>query len=129
MPRQRRLSINEMFSSLSQQMRTAVHRPNINGYTAHPKQEMFHTSTARGRQFIGGNRSGKTVGGAVEMVNRLRGIDQFKSVKHEPPVACRAVGVDFDHGVGKIMVPEIARWLPPSSLINGSWEDSYDKQS
>jgi phage terminase large subunit-like protein len=25
------------------------------------------------------------------------------------------------------MLPEIARWMPPSYLINGSWEDSYDR--
>jgi len=26
------------------------------------------------------------------------------------------------------MLPEIQRWLPPSDLINGSWEDSYHRQ-
>lgn len=116
------------FSSLADQLRNAARRPNVFGYQPHEKQEMFHTSRARGKQFIGGNRSGKTVGGGVEMVNLLRGEDPFKPARSKPPVACRAVGVDFDHGVSKIMMPEVARWLPPSLLINGSWEDSYDKQ-
>lgn len=128
MPRPRKYTQSDMFSLLSQELRTSAVRPNINGYVPHQKQELFHTSPARGRLFIGGNRSGKTVGGGVELVNKMRGIDRFKPIKHEPPIATRAVGVDFDHGVAKIMVPEIARWLPPSALRNGSWEDSYDRQ-
>src|SRR5215510_9739193 len=118
-----------MFGVLSQGLRTAAYRPNIYGYKPHPKQLVFHSSDARGKQFIGGNRSGKTVAGAVELINRLRGNDPFKETKHKPPVAVRAVGVDFLDGVNKIMLPEIARWCPPSLLINGSWEDSYDKTS
>ena len=129
MPRAKKLSVGEMFSTLSQGLRVAANRPNIYGYRPHPKQLVFHSSDARGKQFIGGNRSGKTVAGAVELINRLRGDDPFKAVKHQPPVAVRAVGVDFLDGVNKIMLPEIARWMPPSMLINGSWEDSYDKTS
>lgn len=118
----------DFLSTLSDKLRNAARRPNVFGYRPHEKQEMFHISPARGKQFIGGNRSGKTVGGGVETVNRLRGEDPFKPVKRPGPVTGRAVGVDFDHGVSKIMMPEVARWLPPSLLINGSWEDSYDKQ-
>lgn len=127
-PKSRIKDNHSAFSSLADALRQASRHPNVHGYQPHPKQELFHSSVARGRQFIGGNRSGKTVGGGVEMVNKLRGEDPFKPVKHPPPVECRAVGVDFDHGVAKIMMPEIARWLPPSFLKNGSWEDSYDKQ-
>lgn len=129
MAKTRNVSAVDVLRGIASGLRTAAVRPNVYGYAPHPKQLMFHRSPARGKLFIGGNRSGKTVGGGVEMVNRLMGRDSFKPVKHEPPVNCRAVGVDFDHGVDKIMKPEIARWLPPSSLINGSWEDSYDKQA
>jgi len=127
MPRAKKMTQTDMFSSLSQQLKTAALRPNINGYIPHPKQLAFHTSQSVGRQFIGGNRSGKTVAGAVELINMMRGVDPFKPVKFEPPVAVRAVGVDFLDGVDKIMLPEIARWTPPSMLKNGSWEDSYSK--
>jgi phage terminase large subunit-like protein len=64
----------------------------------------------------------------VEIVNRAIGRDPFKTLKHEPPVNLRAVGVDIKQGIEKIMKPEIARWLPPSALINGSWEESYSKE-
>jgi phage terminase large subunit-like protein len=36
--------------------------------------------------------------------------------------------VDFNYGVDAIILPEIQRWLPPSFLQNGSWEDSYDRE-
>lgn len=57
---------------------------------------------------------------------RLMGEDPFKPIKSPPPIYGRAVGVDFKQGIEKIIKPEIARWLPPSALQNGSWEDSYD---
>ena len=43
------------------------------------------------------------------------------------PVFGRVHTVDFKYGVGQIILPEIQRWIPPSFLKNGSWEDSYDK--
>lgn len=76
--------------------------------------------------FIGGNRSGKTVAGAAEAVMWLTGTHLY-SCKFKPPVRGRAIAVDFDNGVDKIIKPEIARWIPPSFLKNGSWEDSYSR--
>jgi phage terminase large subunit-like protein len=35
--------------------------------------------------------------------------------------------VDFVEGLQKIILPEISRWVAPSDLINGAWEDSYSK--
>lgn len=118
----------EFLNGLIDQMKVASVRPSINGYVPHAKQLIFHQSTARGKLFIGGNRSGKTVGGAAEAVMRLTGKHRFRDNLPPPPVRGRAIGVDFTDGIEKIMKPEIARWLPPSELINGSWEDSYDKQ-
>ena len=37
--------------------------------------------------------------------------------------------MDIEQGLKKIMLPELSRWIPKSSLVAGSWEDSYDKQS
>lgn len=44
------------------------------------------------------------------------------------PTYGRVVAVDFLNGVEKIVKPEIARWIPPSELVNGSWEDSFNKE-
>lgn len=117
---------SEALRTVAQGLRIAAVRPNINGYSPHSKQVAFHSSTATIRGFFGGNRSGKTVGGATEGVWRATGRHPFQSVK-PPPTTGRVVAVDFLNGVDKIVKPEIARWLPPSELINGSWEDSYDK--
>lgn len=122
----RPLTLVELRNELSSSLRRTSIRPSIYGYHAQPHQQKFHDSPARGRLFIGGNRSGKTVGGAAEAVKRLTGTHESYT-KHRTPIRGRAVGVDFDNGVNKIMMPEIARWIPPSMLINGSWEASYAK--
>ncbi len=112
---------------LAQGLRVASTRPSIHGYRPHEKQIEFHSSSARIRALFGGNRSGKTVGGATEVVFRTTGSSPYAAVK-PPPVHWRVVAVDFKDGVEKIVKPEIARWMPPSALQYGSWEESYDKE-
>lgn len=112
---------------MAQGLRVAATRPSIHGYQPHGKQIAFHSSSARIRALFGGNRSGKTVGGATEVVFRTTGTSPFARVK-PPPVHWRVVAVDFKDGVEKIVKPEIARWMPPSALQYGSWEESYDKE-
>src|SRR5690606_3009163 len=48
------------------------------GPKVHKKQMMFHRSPVRNRWVFGGNRSGKTECGAVEVVWLLRGIHPYK---------------------------------------------------
>jgi phage terminase large subunit-like protein len=117
----------ELMRGLVSGLRTAARRPNIYGYDPHEKQLSFHTSSARGRLFIGGNRSGKTVGGACEAIYWATGKHPFLRTP-EPPTYGRVVSVDFLNGVEKIVRPEIARWLPASELKGGSWETAYDKE-
>jgi phage terminase large subunit-like protein len=119
-------SHNDAFRSIGEQLRSAARKPNIYKYVPHEKQKTFHRSPARGRLFIGGNRSGKTVGGGVESVMWLRGEHPYRKIP-PPPVRGRIVTTDFVQGFEKIVMPEIRRWLPTSDLINGSWEDSFDK--
>lgn len=107
--------------------RTSVN-PSIAGYRPLPHQDAFHKSEKTGRLFLGGNRAGKTVSGAAEMVMRMTGKHLYNE-QFKPPVRCRAIGVDFDNGVNRIMKPEIARWIPPSFLQDGSWEQSYERSS
>lgn len=122
------LSREEILETLNIGLRQQARKPNIFGYKPHDKQYMFHSSTAKLILYIGGNRSGKTTGGAAECVYRMGGRHPYKQVK-PAPVYGRAHSVDFLYGCDKIILPEISRWTPPSLLVNGSWEDSYDKTS
>lgn len=117
----------EFMRGLATGIRNFATRPDIRGYKPHNKQEIFHSSPARKRLFAGGNRSGKTTGGATEIVWWATGKHPFLETP-KPPVRLRAVTVDFINGLSKIMLPEIARWMPPSELRNSSWEDSYNKE-
>lgn len=112
---------------LAQGLRVAAVRPSIHGYRPHEKQVAFHSSNARIRALFGGNRSGKTVAGGAEAVFRATGQSPFQAMKPAPTHG-RVVAVDFKDGVEKIVKPEIARWMPPSALQYGSWEESYDKE-
>jgi phage terminase large subunit-like protein len=121
------LDIAELTSMIQEGLKAQVARPNLYAYRPHPKQLTFHQSVKHTRLYIGGNRSGKTVGGAVEMAYWLMKKHPYRRLPlPEGPVRARGVAVDFDYGVDVLMLPEIKRWLPPSFLINGSWEDSYD---
>lgn len=119
-------SFSEMGGLLKETLNRAATRPTIFGYQAHEKQIDFHTATTRGRLYIGGNRSGKTVGGIAEDIYRLRGQHPYRRV-HPGPVRGRIVTVSLLEGINKIIIPELQKWIPPSDLINGSWEDSYVK--
>lgn len=126
-PKPKETTMQDVFEQMGSRLKLQSVQPNIHGYKPHEKQVLFHSSSARGRLYIGGNRSGKTTGGIVE--------DIWMSTKKHPyranilnrPCRGRVVGVDFLQGVQKIILPQFARWLPPSELINGSWEDSYSK--
>jgi hypothetical protein len=117
-------SISEALGTLSQQLLAAKSRPTLLRYKPHAKQRDFHQSPAQSRLYIGGNRAGKTTGGACESLWRLRGQHPYQRVP-EPPVRGRAIGVDFPNGVEQIIIPKLREWIVPSDLINGSWEDSY----
>jgi phage terminase large subunit-like protein len=129
MPRKKpsdELSLGDMGSMLSQGLSRAATTPTVYMYVPHSKQVSFHSAREQVRLYIGGNRSGKTVGGVVEDVYRLRGEHPFQPVP-PAPTRGRVVGVSYQEGVKEILLPEFGKWLPPSDLINGSWEDSYAK--
>lgn len=126
MPRRKDLSVAEIGGLLKEGLTRAVTRPTIHSYKPHPKQIQFHSGLERGKLYIGGNRSGKTVGGIVEDIWWLRGEHPYREV-FKPPIRGRIVTVSYTEGIKLIIIPELAKWLPPSDLINGSWEDSYAK--
>lgn len=117
--------MTDAFFELGSAILAGANRPNLNGYVPHPKQLTFHSSTHKGRLFLGGNRSGKTTGGTVEAIYWLRGNHPYRSIP-EPPIRSRAIAVDFKDGVERILKPEFQRWVPPSLLRNGSWSDSFN---
>lgn len=102
-------------------------RPNVLGYAPHTKQYAFHSSDARMRLYIGGNRSGKTVGGVVEDCLWLMGKHPWRRTPLLP-VRGRIVGVDFINGIDKNIIPQISQWLPTSELKGGSWDTAYHKE-
>src|SRR6187402_1282362 len=128
-------SPSETFSTSSLQLlvekslRNTAINPGLFAYKPHPSQEKFHRSTANEKLYIGGNRSGKTVGGVTEDIQWLTGNHKYRIDLPEPPIRGRMVAVDIEDGIKKIALPEVMRWTPPSSLKNGSFEDSYDRQS
>lgn len=116
--------LDKMLQNISGALSQSARKPNIYGYEPHDKQILFHSSPKKGRQYVGGNRSGKTTGGIAEDIWWLTGTHPFIQTP-EPPVIGRICTVDFKNGVDKIILPNLRQWLPPSALINGSWEDSY----
>lgn len=117
-----------MLRELQEGIRLSAAQPNINAYVPHQKQEEFHRATTKGRLYIGGNRGGKTVGGATEAIWWLAGIHPYQETPR-PPIRGRCISVDFTNGVEAIVKPEVKRWITPSMLINGSWEDSYNSHT
>lgn len=103
----------------------AALRPDANGYVPHDKQREFHAAPDKGRLYIGGNRSGKSVGGVLEDIWWLTGKHKFRRTP-PPPVRGRLVCVDFPNGWEKIIKPILMQWIPPSELIDGSWEASWN---
>jgi len=120
-------SSEDAFTALTTGLRQAATRPTIYGYRPMEKQVRFHSSGAKGRLFLGGNRSGKTVGGATEAVMWAAGKHKYLRTP-PPPIRGRCVSVDFVNGVEKIVRPEIAKWMPLSELKGSSWESAYDRE-
>jgi phage terminase large subunit-like protein len=116
---------NDFLEELAARLKDAAKKPNILSYkTNSPVHEEFHKSLKVGRILQGGNRSGKSTAGIVESVWRATGKHPFQRVP-EPPTKGRIVTVDNDNGIEHIVKPLLSQWIPPSELVNGSWEDSF----
>lgn len=126
-PKQKIPDLGELGRLLTERLKAAPERPTIYGYMPHAKQLEFHSAVEQSRLYIGGNRGGKTVGGVVEDIWWLTGEHPYRETPR-PPIRGRVVVVDFNEGLEKILMPELLRWLPPSKLKNGSWEQSYNKR-
>lgn len=121
------LGANDALEKLRAALNQQVVEPNIYAYRPLPKQSAFHKADKHTRLYIGGNRSGKTVAGVVEDIYWLKGQHPHRKIP-EKQIRGRVHTVDFKNGFEKIIQPKFKQWMPPSLLINGSWEDSFDKQ-
>lgn len=118
-------NIHDAFRDLSEGLAKVAAFPDINSYVPHAKQKKFHSSPARTRLYIGGNRSGKTTGGIVEDIWWLTRKHPYRPIP-DRPIAGRIVSVDFLNGITKIIMPQLKQWLPPSQLRGGAWSTAYD---
>lgn len=114
--------------AIASALRSQARFPSIYQYKPHDKQRCFHESLAPKKQFVGGNRSGKTTAGAAEAIYYMQGAHPYKRLPWSPPTFGRIVTVDIIQGLNKIILPMLSNLIPKSWLINGSWEDSYDKE-
>jgi len=101
--------------------------PNLYDYVPSDKQQLFHSDTHHDRLYIGGNRSGKSLGSTIEAIWWLTHTHPFRSTP-DGPIRGRVVAVDFLNGVDKIILPLYKQWLPKTYLLNGSWSDSYSRE-
>lgn len=118
--------LEDMFKSLGEGLIGASVSKNLLTYVPHEKQKAFHESCKPEKLFIGGNRSGKTVGGAIEAIWWLTKTHPYRELP-AGPIRGRVITVDFTEGLEQIILPTIKQWLPKSFLIDGSWERSYSK--
>jgi phage terminase large subunit-like protein len=114
-----------MLEFLSGAFKRQAHEPNMHGYVPHNKQTMFHTSAKKARLYIGGNRSGKSVGGVVEDLWWVTGRHPHRQIP-DKTIRGRVIGVDFINGIQGILLPIFKRWIVPSDLQGGSWEQSWN---
>jgi phage terminase large subunit-like protein len=84
------------------------------GEKIHYKQIDFHKCAKRIKAIFGGNRTGKTVGGAVEAVNRALGHGRFRKIKPSSGWVVSLTG-DVQR---KVAQAEILRWLPKKEIAN-----------
>ena len=121
------LDLQDVLLRLGEGLNESVHAPNFYNYKASDKQEAFHKMQQKARLYIGGNRSGKSLGSTIEGIMYATHTHPHRQTP-EGPVRGRVVAVDFLNGVDKIILPLWKQWLPKKYLIDGSWEASYSRE-
>lgn len=96
----------------------------------HKKQRKFWAAGRVPRKmFMGGNQSGKTVGGIVDDLIQCCNEDalpehlkQFKC--WNPPFRCRVVVPSFKETLASFL-EKLKQWTPQSQLVGNTWESAY----
>jgi phage terminase large subunit-like protein len=87
----------------------------------------FHKSRAMTRALFGANRSSKTESSIQEVLWHIRGDHPYQPVP-VPPVYWRIVVPDFNQ-VEKVINDKFQRMCPPSLMMDGKWEKTYNTRS
>ena len=128
MPKQEVFNSDAALLELAERIKFRRKNPDITKYRPHDKQKIFHCSYCKKKLYIGGNRSGKTVGGCVEGIWRATGTHPYRDdLNNLGPTRGRVVAVSFNEGVEKIIFPQYQQWCPTKYLRGGSWESAYNK--
>lgn len=143
MPRPKKEVFNpaDALRRVGESLRTQAMSPNLYRYEPHEKQRIFHTCDSeeyitekskiqKVRFYVGGNRSGKTVGGIVEDIWWVTKEHPFIDIENiwPEPIRGRICTTDFVNGGEGIIIPAIKRWCPASKLRGGSWETAWDAE-
>lgn len=121
-----RFDIQDAVAAFGDRLESAGTFPNLNRAKPMPNQELFFRSLDPNRILFGGNQSGKSWSGFLDDCLLLA-----KKHPHRQPLygtgklRVRVVGVDFERGIDQGAIPYFQQFLPPSVLIDGSWERSY----
>ena len=78
------LAKEDILEQVNAGLKKQIARPNLYAYVPHDKQYLFHKCDSKVILYIGGNRSGKTTGGAVETIYRAMGRHPYKKVTPAP---------------------------------------------
>ena len=121
------LSLSDMLDKVVDGLAESV--TSIYSYHPHEKQYQFHMSNLAEKLFIGGNRSGKTVGNVIECIWRITKSHPYRPELNEieGEIRGRLVCVSFVDGLEKIILPLFKKWMPKKFLISRSWDKSYNK--
>lgn len=86
----------------------------------------FHRDRTPNRILIGGNKSAKTVAGAVDVILQCEGRHPYRR-RLRPPLACRVVAPDLPITSEKAHPQRdtFRDWVPAAWLRGGSWEAGW----
>lgn len=118
----------ESARDFAERAKSVVTKPDVSRWKPMPGQKLFLDCQARYRAVTGGNRSGKSaVSFADDVLVAIRRHPTRQHLYADRPLNLRVVGVDFDRGIDQVAIPYFKQYVPPAFLVNGSWEDSYQK--
>jgi hypothetical protein len=78
------LDFSEALRRLGEGLQEAAHQPNLYDYVPSSKQLLFHTDTNPDRLYIGGNRSGKSLGSTIEAIWWLTHTHPYRKTPEGP---------------------------------------------
>jgi len=105
------------------------------GYHPHGKQEPFHKARRQVKVFVGGERSGKTLGGTMDdLINAVDvevvppWLGEYKIWGLDEPFTCRVILPDYGQGYQEYL-NTLQAWCPGSQLYKGEWEHAYSERN